>query len=100
MLSDRLGRLRALQVLGRSEAAVQHGDEGVVTGTARVRFWDARRGRFGKWETPRFTFSFRAGRHGAIRLVLPASGRAPTAAGWTPVKTGGIARVAPQARTP
>ncbi|MDX6376877.1 MAG: hypothetical protein QOE98_1180 [Gaiellaceae bacterium] len=84
---------RALQVIGRIDAAVQDGDEGVVTGTARVRYWDARRGQFGKQaRAVRFTFSFRAGRHGAIRLVLPASGRTPTAAGWTPVNAGGVVR--------
>ncbi len=86
---------QALQVIGRIEAAVQDGDEGVVTGTARVRYWDARHGRFEKGGRSLFTFSYRAGRHGAIRLVLPASGRTPTAAGWTPVTAGGIARVAP-----
>ncbi len=86
---------KALQVIGRIEAAVQDGDEGVVTGTARVRYWDARRGRFGKQaRAVRFAFSFRAGRHGAIRLVLPASGRTPTSAGWTPVTSGGVARLA------
>ncbi len=86
---------RALQVIGRIEAAVQDGGEGVVTGTARVRYWDAQRGQFGKQaRAVRFTFSFRAGSHGAIRLVLPASGRTPTAASWTPVKSGGVARLA------
>ncbi len=87
---------RALQVIGRIEAAVQDGGEGVATGTARVRYWDAQRGRFGtQARAVRFTFSFRAGSHGAIRLVLPAIGRTPTAASWTPVKSGGIARLAP-----
>ena len=93
-----LAALRALQDIGRIEAAGKDGDEGVVTGTARVRYRDARRGRFEKRASAvRFTFSFRSGRHGATRLVLAASSRAPMAAGWTPVQSGGIARVASQA---
>jgi hypothetical protein len=96
-----IAALRALQVNSRIEAAVKDGGEGVVTGTARVRHRDARRGRFGKQADPvRFTFPLRAGRHGALTLALAASGRTPTAADWTPVLSGGMTRVARQARTP
>jgi hypothetical protein len=96
-----IAALRALQVIGRIEAVVRDGGEGVVTGTARVRYRDARRGWFGNQADPvRFTFPFRAGRHGAIPPALAAGGRTPMAADWTPVESGGITRVARQARTP
>ena len=94
-----LAALRALQVIGRIEAAGKDGDEGVVTGTARVRYRDARRRPYGSAaRAVCLPFPFRAGRHGAIRLVLPASRRTPMAAGWTPAKSGAVARVAPAAR--
>ena len=96
-----MAALHALQVIGRVDAAVQDGGEGVVTGTARVRYRDARRGRIGRQADPvRFGSALRAGRHGAHALALRASGRTPTAADWTPVEFGGITRVARQARTP
>jgi hypothetical protein len=83
----------------RGSAAVEIGDEGVVTGTARVRYGDARRGSCERRaDRRRRTLALRAGSHGAITLVLPASGRTPTAAGWTPDRTGGTDPKAPRQR--
>ena len=73
---------RSPETTGRIHAAQRNGGEGVATGTARVRYRDARHGSD--------TLASRAGSHGANTLALAASGRTPTAAGWTPVETGGI----------
>ena len=90
---------RSPEMTRRSDAAVEIGDEGVVTGTARVRYGDARRGSCERRaDRLRRSRSMRAGSHGARTLVLAASGRTPTAAGWTPGGTGGTVTKAPRQR--
>jgi len=77
---------RTREMARRSDAAVEIGGEGVVTGTARVRYRDARRGAVERrGDRPRRRLPLRVGSHGANTLVLTASDRTPTAAGWTPV---------------
>ena len=90
---------RSREMTRRSDAAVEIGGEGVVTGTASVRYWDARRGAVEQHaDRARCTLVLRVGSHGATTLVLPASDRTPTAAGWTPVEPGGIVRNTPRQR--
>jgi hypothetical protein len=90
---------RSREITCRSDAAGKIGDEGVVTGTARVRYGDARRGDLERSAgLAHRTLILRVGSHGATTLVLPASDRTPTAAGRTPVETGGNVRTTPRQR--